>query len=44
MGLPRPMLSATRKQVEQHKLDFTSSMEWNMYSRHDKPTSDDKLV
>jgi glycerol-3-phosphate dehydrogenase len=43
MGLPQPMLSATRKQVEQRKLDFSSSLEWNMYSRHDKPTGDDKV-
>ncbi|KAM3514848.1 hypothetical protein MY11210_001453 [Beauveria gryllotalpidicola] len=40
MGLPQPMLSATRKQVEQGKLDFASSLEWNMYSRHDKPQED----
>ncbi|KAJ6440843.1 glycerol-3-phosphate dehydrogenase, mitochondrial precursor [Purpureocillium lavendulum] len=38
MGLPQPMLSATRKQVEKGKLDFANSLEWNMYSRHDKPT------
>lgn len=37
MGLPQPMLSATRKQVEQRQLDFENSLEWNMYSRHDKP-------
>ncbi|KAF4509559.1 hypothetical protein G6O67_003722 [Ophiocordyceps sinensis] len=37
MGLPQPMLSATRKQVEQGKLDFANSLEWTMYSRHDKP-------
>lgn len=37
MGLPQPMLSATRKQVEQGKIDFASSLEWKMYSRHDKP-------
>ncbi|KAM0739929.1 hypothetical protein ACQRIT_005113 [Beauveria bassiana] len=37
MGLPQPLQSATRKQVEQGKLDFASSLEWNMYSRHDKP-------
>lgn len=41
MGLPQPMLSATRKQVEKRKLDFTTSLEWNMYSRHDKPTVGD---
>lgn len=40
MGLPQPMLSATRKQVEQGKLDFANSLEWNMYSRHDKPQED----
>ncbi|SPO05782.1 related to glycerol-3-phosphate dehydrogenase precursor [Cephalotrichum gorgonifer] len=40
MGLPQPMLSSTRKQVEQGKLDFTSSREWSMYSRHDGPTDD----
>ncbi|KAH6877339.1 FAD dependent oxidoreductase-domain-containing protein [Thelonectria olida] len=37
MGLPQPMLLATRKQVEQGKIDFASSLEWKMYSRHDKP-------
>lgn len=37
MGLPQPMLSATRKQVEQGKLDFSTSLEYKMYSRHDKP-------
>ncbi|KAJ9149987.1 Glycerol-3-phosphate dehydrogenase [Pleurostoma richardsiae] len=37
MGLPRPMLSATRKQVEQGKLDFGTSLEYKTYSRHDKP-------
>ncbi|CAM1509227.1 Fc.00g029660.m01.CDS01 [Cosmosporella sp. VM-42] len=40
MGLPQPMLSATRKQVEQGKLDFANSLEWKMYSRHDKPIED----
>lgn len=35
MGLPQPMLSTTREQVEQGKL---SSLEWKMYSRHDGPT------
>ncbi|CZR48465.1 uncharacterized protein FPRO_13075 [Fusarium proliferatum ET1] len=38
MGLPKPMLTVTRKQVEQGKLDFASSLEWQMYSRHDKLT------
>ncbi|KAK5988713.1 Protein TISP38 [Cladobotryum mycophilum] len=37
MGLPQPMQSATRQQVEQGKLDFKNSLEWNMYSRHNKP-------
>ncbi|KAK0634790.1 glycerol-3-phosphate dehydrogenase [Bombardia bombarda] len=41
MGLPQPMLSATRKQVEQKKLDFTTSLEYRMYSRHDKPVDDE---
>jgi glycerol-3-phosphate dehydrogenase len=41
MGLPKPMLSATRKQVEQRKLDFINSMEWKMYSRHDGPVEGD---
>ncbi|KAK6062745.1 Glycerol-3-phosphate dehydrogenase, mitochondrial 1 [Seiridium cupressi] len=37
MGLPEPMLTATRKEVEKRKLDFSSSLEYKMYSRHDKP-------
>lgn len=37
MGLPQPMLTTTRKQVEQGKLDFSTSLEYKMYSRHDKP-------
>ncbi|KAI2617393.1 FAD dependent oxidoreductase-domain-containing protein [Hypoxylon sp. NC1633] len=37
MGLPEPMLKATRAQVEKGKLDFSSSLEYKMYSRHDKP-------
>ncbi|KAF5019758.1 hypothetical protein F66182_8230 [Fusarium sp. NRRL 66182] len=41
MGLPKPMLTVTRKQVEQGKLDFVNSLEWQMYSRHDKPTDED---
>ncbi|KAF7546731.1 hypothetical protein G7Z17_g8216 [Cylindrodendrum hubeiense] len=41
MGLPQPMLSATRKQVEQGKIDFASSLEWKMYSRHDKPIEEE---
>ncbi|KYK54208.1 hypothetical protein DCS_06165 [Drechmeria coniospora] len=40
MGLPHPMLTATRKQVEQGKLDFVDSLEWNLYSRHDRPVDD----
>ncbi|KAK0651385.1 FAD dependent oxidoreductase-domain-containing protein [Cercophora newfieldiana] len=41
MGLPQPMLSATRKQVEQGKIDFKSSLEYRMYSRHDKPMEEE---
>ncbi|KAK4115639.1 DAO-domain-containing protein [Canariomyces notabilis] len=41
MGLPQPMLSATRKQVEQGKIDLKSSLEYRMYSRHDKPVEDE---
>ncbi|KAL2149515.1 hypothetical protein VTH82DRAFT_8166 [Thermothelomyces myriococcoides] len=37
MGLPQPMLSVTRKQIEQGKIDWKSSLEYRMYSRHDKP-------
>ncbi|OAQ71152.1 glycerol-3-phosphate dehydrogenase, mitochondrial precursor [Pochonia chlamydosporia 170] len=37
MGLPHPMLSVTRQQVEKHKLGFETSVDWTMYSRHDKP-------
>ncbi|KAI5923825.1 FAD dependent oxidoreductase-domain-containing protein [Camillea tinctor] len=37
MGLPEPMLSATRAQVEKGKIDFSSSLEYKMFSRHDKP-------
>ncbi|XXG97603.1 hypothetical protein Hte_003909 [Hypoxylon texense] len=37
MGLPEPMLSATRAQIEKGKFDFSSSLEYKMYSRHDKP-------
>lgn len=41
MGLPQPMMSVTRKQVEQGNLDdFVNELEWNMYSRHDRPTDD----
>lgn len=40
MGLPKHMLSVTRKQLEQGKIDFASSPEYKMYSRHDG-TSDD---
>lgn len=40
MGLPKPMLSVTRKQVEQGKIDFANSLEYQMYSRHDGPTED----
>ncbi|KAK3343923.1 FAD dependent oxidoreductase-domain-containing protein [Lasiosphaeria hispida] len=41
MGLPQPMLTATRKQVEQHKLDFSTSLEYRMYSRHDKTVEEE---
>ena len=41
MGLPQPMMTATRKQVEQRKLDFANSLECKMYSRHDGPLDDD---
>ncbi|KAK8039932.1 glycerol-3-phosphate dehydrogenase- mitochondrial precursor [Apiospora rasikravindrae] len=37
MGLPEPMLSVTRKQVEGKKLDFLTPKEHSMYSRHDAP-------
>ncbi|KAI1649501.1 DAO-domain-containing protein [Daldinia loculata] len=37
MGLPEPMLTVTRAQVEKGKLDFRSSLEYKMYSRHNKP-------
>lgn len=37
MGLPRPMLSSSRKDVEEGRIDFSSSLEWKMYSRHDGP-------
>lgn len=40
MGLPKPMLNVTRKQVEQRKLDFTTSEEYRLYARHNKPTED----
>ncbi|CAK7238951.1 MAG: mitochondrial glycerol-3-phosphate dehydrogenase [Sporothrix thermara] len=38
MGLPKPMLTATRSQVESGKFDFSTSREYTMYSRHDKPS------
>lgn len=41
MGLPQPMLSVTRKQIEQGKIDYKSSLEYRMYSRHDKPVEDE---
>lgn len=40
MGLPEPMLKATRSQVEGGKLDFASMREYQMYSRHDKPADE----
>ncbi|KAL2133585.1 hypothetical protein VTI74DRAFT_2060 [Chaetomium olivicolor] len=42
MGLPQPMLSVTRKQIEQGKIDWKSSLEYRMYSRHDKPVEDEE--
>jgi glycerol-3-phosphate dehydrogenase len=42
MGLPKPMLSVTRKQIEQGKIDWKSSLEYRMYSRHDKPIEDEE--
>ncbi|KAL2265582.1 hypothetical protein VTJ83DRAFT_6682 [Remersonia thermophila] len=41
MGLPKPMLSVTRKQIEQGKIDYKSSLEYRMYSRHDKPVEEE---
>ncbi|KAH7311761.1 FAD dependent oxidoreductase-domain-containing protein [Stachybotrys elegans] len=40
MGLPKPLLSTNRKQVERGKLDFASTIERNLYSRHDKPSEE----
>ncbi|EFW98610.1 glycerol phosphate dehydrogenase mitochondrial [Grosmannia clavigera kw1407] len=40
MGLPQPMLTATRAQVESGKLDFSTSLEYKMYSRHDMPVDE----
>ncbi|KAK3371436.1 FAD dependent oxidoreductase-domain-containing protein [Lasiosphaeria ovina] len=40
MGLPPSMLSVTRKQIEQGKIDFRTSLEYRMYSRHEKPVLD----
>ncbi|EAA34209.2 hypothetical protein GE21DRAFT_3019 [Neurospora crassa] len=40
MGLPQPMLTTTRQQVEKGKLDWSNSLEWKMYSRHDKPVDE----
>lgn len=40
MGLPKPMLTATRSQVESGKFDFSTSREYKMYSRHDKPNEE----
>jgi len=39
MGLPEPMLNTTRAQVENGKLDFVNTADYQMYSRHDKPTN-----
>ncbi|CAK7197758.1 mitochondrial glycerol-3-phosphate dehydrogenase [Sporothrix eucalyptigena] len=43
MGLPQPMLTATRAQVESGKFDFSTSLEYKMYSRHDKPNDDNSI-
>jgi glycerol-3-phosphate dehydrogenase len=37
------MLSVTRKQVEQGKIDLKSSLEYRMYSRHDKPVEEEEV-
>ncbi|OAA59683.1 FAD dependent oxidoreductase [Niveomyces insectorum RCEF 264] len=44
MGLPRPMLTATRAQVEAGKLDLSTSADFKMYSRHNKPTEYEEPV
>jgi glycerol-3-phosphate dehydrogenase len=44
MGLPKPMLSVTRKQIELGKTDWKSSLEYKMYSRHDKYTDDETNI
>ncbi|KAI0483991.1 FAD dependent oxidoreductase-domain-containing protein [Xylariaceae sp. FL0804] len=44
MGLPQPMLKSTRADVEKGKLDFSSSLEYQMYSRHDKPAVDEEVL
>jgi glycerol-3-phosphate dehydrogenase len=44
MGLPKPMLTATRKQIEQGKIDLKDSAEYRMFSRHDKPPVEDPEV
>lgn len=41
MGLPKPMLNATRKQIETGKIDYTTLAEYKMYSRHDKPADNE---
>lgn len=40
MGLPRPLLTVTRKEIEQGKIDLSTSLEYKMYTRHDKPVEE----
>ncbi|KAL2755833.1 hypothetical protein ACRALDRAFT_2105894 [Sodiomyces alcalophilus JCM 7366] len=40
MGLPEPLLSSTRKQIEEGGIDFTDSAEFKMFSRHDRQSDD----
>ncbi|KXJ86690.1 glycerol-3-phosphate dehydrogenase [Microdochium bolleyi] len=40
MGLPEPLLSTTRAQVESGKINFANTAEYQMYSRHDKPADE----
>lgn len=43
MGLPKPLLTVTRKEIEQGKIDLSASHEYKMYSRHDKPADVEEL-
>ncbi|KAI6350077.1 hypothetical protein MCOR25_010601 [Pyricularia grisea] len=40
MGLPKPLLTVTRKEIEQGKIDLSTSLEYKMYTRHDKPVEE----